>query len=227
MMSRKKIVFVIVEGVSDRTALGVLLEKIFAPSNVYVHITHGDVTTKTGVNPSDIIKTVTNYVKSYAKSTHFTNKDFQEIIHIVDTDGAYIPDDCAIFDVDSIKIKYSLVDMRTRNREAVLNRNAQKRDNLNKLSECTTIWSIKYRIFYMSRNLDHVLYNKLESVDVEKERDAIAFVRKYRSNIPDFLRFITSSDFSVSVEYKDSWQFIKAELNSLKRYTNLGLCFDL
>jgi len=47
-MPSKKIVFIIVEGPSDDTALGVLLNKIYDPAFVHVHITHGDITSDYG-----------------------------------------------------------------------------------------------------------------------------------------------------------------------------------
>lgn len=82
-----------------------------------------------------------------------------------------------------------------------------------------------YRVFYMSCNLDHVLYDKLNSSDEEKETDAYQFARQYRDNIAGFVEFIAESDFSVMDGYKESWEFIKDDLHSLERYSNLGLCF--
>ena len=53
-MAKRKIVFVIVEGPSDEEALGVLLSKICDEDSVYVHITHGDITTQNGVTQNNI-----------------------------------------------------------------------------------------------------------------------------------------------------------------------------
>ena len=47
----------------------------------------------------------------------------------------------------------------------------------------------------------------------------------YKNNIDGFLEFISDSDFSRMEEYKDSWDFIKSDLHSLERFTNLGICF--
>lgn len=44
-------------------------------------------------------------------------------------------------------------------------------------------------------------------------------------DIPEFLKFITESDFSVMDDYPQSWQFIREGLHSLERHTNIGLCF--
>ena len=77
----------------------------------------------------------------------------------------------------------------------------------------------------MSRNLDHVLYGKLNSTDEEKENDAYAFAKKYKDDIDGFLSFISDSDFARIDGYKESWEFIRQDLHSLERFTNLGLCF--
>ena len=52
-LARKKIVLVIVEGASDDTALGVALNQVFDKDSVYIHIMHGDITTRKGVNPQN------------------------------------------------------------------------------------------------------------------------------------------------------------------------------
>lgn len=53
-MTRKKIIFVIVEGLSDQMALGAVMSKIFDINSVYMHIMHCDITTKRGVNVGNI-----------------------------------------------------------------------------------------------------------------------------------------------------------------------------
>lgn len=78
----------------------------------------------------------------------------------------------------------------------------------------------------MSCNLDHVLYNKLNSTDEEKERDASQFARRYGRDISDFVRFISDSSFSVGGSYLESWSFIKEDKHSLERHTNLGICIE-
>ncbi len=51
-MARKKIIFVIVEGPSDETALGYALSKLCEKEQVYVHVVHYDITTKDFVTPA-------------------------------------------------------------------------------------------------------------------------------------------------------------------------------
>jgi len=80
-------------------------------------------------------------------------------------------------------------------------------------------------MYYMSCNLDHVLHDKQNSSDEEKENDAHEFAKTYREHIPEFIQFISESDFSVMNGYDESWEYIKKDLHSLERHSNLGLCF--
>ena len=98
-MARKKIVFVIVEGPTDNDALGLVFEHFFKEKEVYVHIVHGDITTRAGINNANILKAVVEEIKGYASNTHLTSKDFQEIIHIVDMDGAFVDNTKVVEDI--------------------------------------------------------------------------------------------------------------------------------
>ena len=87
------------------------------------------------------------------------------------------------------------------------------------------IGGIPYLAIYMSCNLDHVLYNKLNSHDSDKRKDSLAFALKYRNDIEAFISFINDSDFSVAGDRRETWEYIRQGLNSIDRHTNLGLCF--
>ena len=141
-------------------------------------------------------------------------------------DGAYIPDKNIIEDTSVTETVYSLTNITTSNKSNIIERNHQKSANINKICTCPTIWNIPYRVFYMSCNLDHVLHNKINSTDAEKRCDSRKFAEQYKDNVQKFLSFISDSDFSVKMPYKESWQFIKQELHSLERHTNFGNCFE-
>ena len=224
-MARKKIVFVIVEGPTDNDALGLVFEHFFKDKEVYVHIVHGDITTRTGINNANILKAVVEEIKGYASNMHLTSKDFQEIIHIVDMDGAFVDNTKVVEDITKEEVYYSETEIRTKDKLGIENRNMQKRENLNKMTAKNKIWNIPYSVHYMSCNLDHVLYNKLNSTDEEKEQDAFDFAKRFEEDLQGFLKFISTSDFSVQGTYVDTWQFIKEETHSLERHTNLELCF--
>lgn len=225
-MARKKIVFIIVEGPSDEVALGAVLSKLFDSSSVYVHIMFGDITTRSLTGNKTIVSSIGDVVKTYANSKHFKKSDFQEIIHIADTDGAFIPNDSVVEDEQKEEVFYSEKEIRTKYKTRIEKRNETKSRHMQVLCSRKKVWDIPYRLFYMSCNLDHVLYGKLNSTDEEKENDSYDFAMKYRLSPGDFVKFISESDFSVMTGYKDSWEYIQQELRSLERHTNLGLCFS-
>ena len=110
--------------------------------------------------------------------------------------------------------------------DQILLRNARKSENINRNCLMGKVWgSVPYRAYYMSANLDHVLYDKLNSSDKDKENDAFLFAKRYKDRLDDFLQFIADSEFSVVGDFKDSWEFIKEGKHSLERHTNLGICF--
>ena len=225
-MARKKVVFVIVEGPTDDEALGVMLEKIFDKYTVHVEIMRCDITTERGVGENRVVARVGKAIRGYATQNHYTVKDFSEIIHIVDTDGAFIPDERVIEDRSLKKIHYSEREIKAKNRDAIVSRNRQKCANIKALSGCThMLKTIPYHIYYMSCNLEHVLYGKLNCGNDEKGHNAYLFAKKYRNDVNGFITYISSSDFSVMNGYKESWEYIDRGLNSLGRHTNLGLCF--
>ncbi len=151
-MARKKIVFVIVEGPSDHDALALVLNRLFDQQTVHVHIMHRDITTENGVDSANIVSAVAAEVKQYANSSHLTSSHFQEIIHLVDMDGAYIPDEAVVEDPEAKKLIYSVTEIRTADKTGIEQRNLQKRGNLDRLTTTKAIWKIPYSVYYMSCN---------------------------------------------------------------------------
>ena len=78
----------------------------------------------------------------------------------------------------------------------------------------------------MSCNLDHVLYNKRNSSDEEKEENAYSFAKKYKNDVDGFIDYISNSDFSTDCTYEESWNYIEEGMNSLERNTNLNICIN-
>lgn len=222
-MPARKVILVIVEGSSDDTALHKLFDEHFNENEVYVDIIRGDITNTKGREL--ILNKVGKEIKRYIENNKFKKSDFQEIIHIIDTDGAFVPDSFVIEDLSALDPIYSPTEIRTSQKAYMENRNKIKKFNLIKLSNIKKIYEIKYSAYYMSCNLDHVLYDKLNLTDKQKEIEASNFIKKYRYDIKAFENFITKSGFAVVSDYKSSWAFIAKENNSLNRYSNLGLCF--
>lgn len=220
----KKIVLVIVEGPSDDTALGMLLDNYFDPKTVKVHVVHGDITTQTSVN--EIVSSVNEEINRYCERDHVPRDSIQEVIHLCDTDGTYIDNDYVLFDASATDPIYAENAIFTNNKRGIEIRNRKKSANMDRLATTKRISGIPYRLFYMSCNLDHVLYDKLNCTDDEKEDLAFAFLEQYEGKIPEFIEYMTQSPFSVMTDYRESWVFIRQGLRSLERHTNFGLCFN-
>ena len=107
-VARKKIVFVIVEGPSDDNAIGYFLDKLFDKSTVYVQVMHCDITTQKGVTNNNINLKCCEIVKKYAKNNHYKKEHFQEIIHIVDTDGTFVDSSRIIESTETENVLYAL-----------------------------------------------------------------------------------------------------------------------
>ena len=221
----KKILFVIVEGMSDDEAIHVVLSRIFRDKNVLVKIYHGDISSEIGVHPTNIASRINKIVREYIKDYHLKMKDLYKIVQITDTDGTYIDDELIVYDGDLDEVIYSEDTIKTSNPQNIIERNQRKSINLNRLASINDISNVAYEIYYMSSNLDHVLYNKLNTSNYEKEINAHNFSKKYKDQPEEFIKFMTESDFSVKASYKETWDYIKKENNSLKRHTNFGICF--
>lgn len=224
-MSRKKIVFIIVEGPSDDEALGVLLNRLYYENAVHLEIMHGDITSEKSVTPKNIAAKIGNLIRGYAASNHYKASDFQEVIHLIDTDGAYISDDFVVEQKGIDQPFYTQTEIQTAKPERIIERNKRKSENVNRICFMNKVWNVlPYSAYYMSSNLDHVLYNRPNSTDNEKENNAYQFAKKYKEHLEDFVAFISDSDFSVCTDFQQSWEYIKEGKHSLERHTNFGIC---
>lgn len=151
--------------------------------------------------------------------------DMLQVVHLMDTDGTYVSDN-AVTELATVpKTVYNPGQIIAANRQQIIDRNRRKSANMDRLALEPAIGGIPYLAIYMSCNLDHVLYNKLNSHDSDKRKDSLAFAHKYRNDIEAFISFINDSDFSVAGDRKETWEYIRQGLNSIDRHTNLGLCF--
>ena len=225
-MSKRELFAFIVEGTSEQVALENSLSDLLSPRNVRFMIFHGDITTKYGNTADTIISAVSSFISEKLKPYSLSISDLSQIIHLVDTDGAFIPDAQVLYNENAIKPFYDKERILTNDINKIVKRNIQKRSNLIRLSSRHSISGISYSVFYMSCNLDHVLFNKANSSEKEKQIYSERFARKYYGDLEGFISFFRTGPFSVKTDYKDSWKFIRNKTNSLHRYTNLTLLIE-
>lgn len=226
----KKVVLFIVEGITDKICLenimDTLIDTYSSNHRLLLEITNGDITSDYTVQPNNVKKKLTEIIKGYGKRKYKSN-DYKEIIHIIDMDGAFIDESLIHEDVEQDEFRYDLSGIYYRSKEKVIKRNDHKKKIIETLINTSTVFrNVKYRVFFLSCNLEHVFHNKL-NVDVEdKVVLAKKFEKEYEEDIDKFIEFICNSKFSCKKEYCDSWKFIKVDNNSIKRYTNLDIIIN-
>lgn len=223
MAETKKVVLLIVEGPTDADALNPILKKLFEDSTVRFHIVHGDITIKDDINSRNAVTKVNGCIKQEMQRYRYKAADLLRVIHIIDTDGAFSPDECVVYEsIDHVAYTDALI--KTSNVEGIIRRNKTKREVVRRLASTGKIQSIPYELYYMSRNLEHVLHGISEVLTDEEKRDyADEFADKYENDLDGFKQFICSSDFAVKGSFNETWEYIFQGSNSLKRHSNMHL----
>ncbi len=223
-MARKKVVLFIVEGITDQESLELLLEELIQDNNqVIFEVVDGDITSSNDVDKKNIKSKITEIIKGSGKRK-FKPSDYLEVIHLVDMDAVFISEDNIYVDQSTDRFIYKEDGIYARNIESVIKRNNKKKGLLNVLLSTNKVYkSVPYRIFYFSCNLEHVLHDKIEVGEESKIKYARDFQDKYIDDLDGFVDLICNSIFTVDKEYKESWDFIKKDNNSIKRFTNFNI----
>lgn len=227
----KKICAVLVEGPSDKKALYNILFKLFLTINkkVQVYVFHKDITSDNRNNPSNIESKIISFINSKLGENKLKFSDLYRVIHITDLDGCYISDDNVIYDKTSINPFYDADKIKTNRVAQIQQRNKDKSDNINHLLTVNNFTydkvTVPYKLYFMSCNLDHVLYNKNNLTDEEKAIYAESFAERFLNAPTSFIEFLKKEGVTISGTYEESWNFIKKDNNSLKRKTNLDMAF--
>lgn len=225
-MKTKKVILFIVEGVTDKTSLGGIIDKLISSNLVRFYITGGDITSDRFSNNSNAIAKVNDHVKAFlTRELGIKKSDIIQIVHLIDMDGAYIDgDQVQVEDVE--EFIYSESAIIANSVERVIERNNRKQQVINRLSLCPTISGIPYNMYYFSCNLEHVLHNEINLSDDLKMVYAERFSDAYHKKEANFIDFIRDERFAVKGDHKETWEFIKISGNSLKRYSNFHLFFE-
>jgi hypothetical protein len=225
-MKTKKVILFIVEGVTDKTSLGGIIDKLVSSNLVRFYITGGDITSDKFSNSANVITKVNEHVKAFlTRELGIKKSDIIQIVHLIDMDGAYIPSNqIQVEDIEGFV--YSESAIIAKSLERVVERNNRKQQVINRLSLCPKISGIPYSMYYFSCNLEHVLHNDINLADDLKMEYAERFSDDYYKDEATFVDFIRDEQFAVKGDYKETWEFIKLGVNSLKRYSNFHLFFE-
>lgn len=224
-MSEKRVIAVIVEGTSDESALGGILREYFLSEEVQFAVVHGDITSDKNTSADNVITKINNLLDILRNKYGYIWDDFIKIIHIADMDGAFTRGCVIETDVDSVKYYEDRIE--ASDMKILEKRNVHKSGILLKLYSTRKIHNIKYRIYFNSCNLEHVLYNELRDFsDEEKEKMSDDFADKYEGRVDEFIRFISEKELAVPGTYNQTWKFIEKDKNSLQRHSNMHMIFE-
>lgn len=219
MPNKKKIILFIVEGMNDKTSLALCMDQLLDNNTVRFEIEDGDITTQYGTSAKNIASKIGSIVKRFSGRI-FKPADFLEVVHLVDMDGAYIPDENIIEGANSKSI-YKEHQIITSKVQSMIERNHRKQEILDKMIGLEKVYgSIPYSVYYFSCNMDHVLHNEANLGRAEKNKAAITFESRFIGKPEDFVAFFDSGEFSVKGDYIETWDFIRAGTNSLGRHSN-------
>lgn len=224
MMAKKKIMLFIVEGPTDETSLSTVLSRIFSSDTVKFQVVHGDVLTRDFVAPDRIIAAVNEQIKLF-RGNIYKPSDFCKVVHLADTDGAFIPEDAVVAEaVEGRQYPfYTDTQILTPEPANIIDRNARKRRNIAKLSSTGRVGGIPYSFYYFSCNLDHVLHGRNNLSEAEKIACSRDFDLQYADDPNTFIRFMRDESFAVQGTYQETWAFIKQGTRSLERHSNFRI----
>lgn len=249
MMNNKKSVILIVEGQSERIALGSVLERIASVLNLRINVVHGDITSESSSSPVTIKKRVGDLVRAEMKRSAFTQRDVVQVMQLMDTDGAFVPSNAIIErpmasahpfrrGCGSLDLIYSETNIMTNDRTGTENNCFRKARNMQILRGMSDICKIPYAAFYVSRNLEHALDANIGNLsDDEKMRIAAKLRELYVDDIIRFKKLISDPDLvkfentsgNFRERYARSWDYIEKSdsLHSLARASNVVLLVEL
>lgn len=224
----KKVVVVIVEGTTDKDAFQGYLNRI-GNKKVFFSVCHCDINSSYDYDEmisNDIIEDI---VKQNAVQEHYCIDDIALIVQLTDTDGVFCNDNVVEFD-SSLKSNdkpiYSNEKIKVKDVRKFLEGKAYKKQRLNDCINLNEIefkltQKIKYEIYYMSCNLESALYNIYTNDFEYKEDLAQDFALKFAEGEEHkFIEFMNSINASKTLDFNESWKYIKTGNNSLKSCSN-------
>lgn len=230
-MAEKKFVLFIVEGINDQKEIESILHtpyftNFLSEYKPFYQVVKTDITADRNSSEKNIQERVRKIVLDFRKKgipySNIKPSDIERIIHIVDTDGAFIPRN-NIKGSDVGRYTYTDEFIEANNPNEAYGRNRKKAAILRVLKDVDKIDSIKYDIYYVSCNMDHMLFGQINIASQTKSSLADAYVRECKNNPECIFSGALNPDIAYNCSYEESWQQIQYKTNSLKRHTNMNL----
>ena len=205
----------------------------------------GDITAQKGCTPHTIMGCICKqFLEKFFDETKVYPRHISEVVHIIDMDGAYIPDALireGMNPTGARKTYYGENEILTDNVQKIIERNHRKRENIDYLVQQHSIrirqnqdnpaskkLEVPYSIYYFSSNLDHFIHHSPNLTSKEKVSLADQFLAGYIDDIELFAQYFTDDpDSAIGMTYEESWAFIRQRDNkSLSRHTNINILLE-
>lgn len=229
--NRKKVVLVIVEGGCEEVLLNNRLREKFDQYHIRFHIHHGDILYDLSKPDEPIKKVIGNAIKEFMMKSKFRPEDIFCVLHIIDMDGCFIPEEAIVIDETQKELTIYHQDKITvphdKQRKQIAARNIERGKNINEMKAVNTILTdeINYRMYYFSRNLEHVLFNDANPETGAKYPEVEQFIEQLEMPIEEFLQEVMPT-VSGDDPYAESWGVVAQNQASLEQYNNVPLLFE-
>lgn len=206
----------------------------------------GDITSRNGINEENILPLILKLFVHPELCKHPAYEypsSVVEIIHLVDIDGVYLDDNQIVSSESGIILKHPYYDIENNkivanDRDVIIDRNRRKRANLEKLvntkriritmtKDANASRDKRYRVFYFSANLDHVLFGNANNESFNKIPEATKFANRYYNDSDGMADFFVNHVGAVSAKsYQESWDFVKSDNKTLTPRTNINILIN-
>lgn len=232
MTKSKKVVILLVEGISDRELLYEYMYYRYKPLGIKFKLFNGDVFFSPN-NKKPIKSRIGDAINEVIKENKFKFDDILTAIHVMDTDGCFIPTTSVIHqpgrDIQTYYTNENIIVSKSTQVEYIRNRNTERNKNVSAMHTLDKVITnkVRYRLFYFSRNLEHVLFDNPNAKE-NKFNEVELFLKKLNIDLELFLESLMPpiNDTDFDVRYRKTWDKIKNDNNSLIRGTNTNLIFQ-
>ena len=235
-MARRRVWLFIVEGETDKTAIGLSLEALIGNERVEFDVFGSDIfgasqIGRAGADPvmrtRDIHERIKKEVCHHLEFSDYQWGDLDRLILLLDTDGSFVPDDAVTENKQLEGIRYHNDCIEVPDASHARRRNKERSSNVRKVLGRPKVTyrgkSVPVSAYFMSRNLEHALHDRPEQLEKRvKIRLARQFRLKYKDDLDGFIELL-SGDISVPGDYRGSWEYIQEGTHSLERGSNLNV----
>lgn len=232
-MNSKKFILFIVEGPYDQKEINAILhtsrfEPLLKKYFPWFIRTKGDVTSNKKIKSArgELNELVKEFRQRKGPYPGIKTYDIQEVVQITDLDGAFIPPD-NIYRGEELPYQYTDDSIITKDVNNAIHRNKQKTERIRQLVfETKDIDNIPFSIYFVSCDMEHVLFNQRKPTDDQKKQLCQSF-RELCDSHPEILEeSVFKKGVAAEGNYEESWEYImQPGLESLLRHTNLNLFF--